>query len=257
VSPYHEPMRRLLAVSLIALAVPVVVQAAANPVVVASKRTAAATSVTFQMAMTSTVAGQRSSVTGSGAIKGTSARLSMRLRAQAMTARIDAILLQEAGKYVMYMRSPVFQSQLPRGKSWVRLDLSKHSADLGVDFTSLINASQTFAPLEHGLVSTTQKGRVVIAGAPTTRYRVVVDVERAARAVPTFGRQVLAIQRATGIRLGRLPYDVWIGSDRRIRRMSFTMPAPGAGKTVQTMTFLAFDEPVTIAAPPRSQVVTR
>lgn len=161
------------------------------------------------------------------------------------------------GSYVMYMRSPAFQSQLPAGKKWLRLDLSKQAATVGVDFTSLLSASQSFAPLEKGLVSTTRIGREQVAGRSTTRYRTVPDVKRAARAVPAYGKQVAAIERATGVRFGRVPYDVWIAGDGRIRRVRFSTPTAvgnDRGTAVQTITFLAYDTPVTIGAPPRAQV---
>lgn len=252
-------MRRLLAVCALGLALPVLVQAATSPVVAAAKRTAAAKSLTLQISMTTTVAGQRTTMTGSGAQKGSSARLTMRMRAQGVTFRIDAILVQERAAYVVYLRSPLFQPQLPPGKSWLRIDLSKQAASLGLDFSSLASASQTSAPLEKGLVSTTRLGRQVVAGKPTTRYRAIVDVRRAARALPAYGAQIAAVERLTGIRLGRLPYDVWIAGDGRIRRVRLSLPTVSAGvrgKVIQTLTFLAFDVPVTIEAPPAARVFT-
>ena len=119
----------------------------------------------------------------------------------------------------------------------------------------MLGASQTFAPLEKGLVSTTRVGRDVVAGRSTAHYRAVIDIKRAARAVPDYGRQVAALERATGIRLGRVPYDVWLAGDGRVHRVRFSMPTVGGGRSVQTMTFLSFDTPVTIKAPPRAQVV--
>jgi hypothetical protein len=251
-------MRPLIAACCVALALPAFVQAAGGPVAEAAKRTASAKSLTFQMSITTAVPGQgKTTLTGSGARRGTSVKMSMRTRGQAVAFRFDAVLLNEAGSYVMYMRSPAFQAQLPAGKQWLRVDLSKQAASLGVDFTSLLSASQSFAPLEQGLVSTTRIGREQVAGRSTTRYRAVLDVKRAAQAVPAFAKQVAAVERATGIRFGRIPYDVWIAGDRRIRRVRFSMPtaAGGArGTAVQTVTFLAFDTPVTITAPPRAQV---
>jgi hypothetical protein len=38
------------------------------------------------------------------------------------------------------------------GEDVVRIDLSKQAASLGVDLTSLLSASQSFAPLQKGLV---------------------------------------------------------------------------------------------------------
>jgi hypothetical protein len=139
-----------------ALAIPVLAQAASNPVLAAVKRTATAKSSTFRMSMTTSVAGQRMVLSGSGAQSGSSARLSMRTSGLGGAVRMDAVLVTEHGAYVMYLRSPAFSSQLPRGKSWLRVDLSKQLSNMGVNFSALLSASQTFKPLEKGLVSTTR-----------------------------------------------------------------------------------------------------
>jgi hypothetical protein len=252
-------MRRLLALCLVALALPALVHAASNPVVAAAKKTATAKSSTFTLSVTTSVAGQRATMTGSWAQRGTDVKLTMRTRAGGIVVRFDAVLVQESGGYVMYMRSPAFQAQLPKGKTWLRIDLGKQGANLGIDLSSLASSSQTFAPLEKGLVSTTRLGREVVAGRSTTRYRALVDIQRAARAVPAYGKQVAALERTTGVRLGRSSYDVWIAGDGRIRRLRYSMPTVAGsarGTAVSTLTFLSFDTPVSIAAPPRSQVVT-
>lgn len=251
-------MRRLVALSILALALPVAAQAAPNPIVGAAKRTAAAKSSTFAIRSTTTIAGQAATrITGAGAQHGSAIRMSMTTHAAGKTMTVDAVLLSQSGGYVMYMRSPVFQAQLPPGKSWWRLDLSSEASKLGVDFTSLVDASQSLAPLEKGLVSTKRLGRETVAGRPTSHYRAVLDVQRAARAVPAYGKQVAALQRATGIRLTRSTYHVWIGGDGRIRQMRFSTPTVsggGRGTTVQTMTFLTFDRPVSVEAPPPASV---
>jgi hypothetical protein len=252
-------MRRLLVIVALALALPALVQAASNPVVAAVKKTASAKSATFQMSVTTVVGGRKSTMTGAGAQRGNDAKLTLRTRAAGVVVRIDAILLQEGGRLVMYMRSPAFQSQLPPGKSWLRMDLTRQAGNLGVDFSSLMSSSQSLAPLEKGLLSTKRVGREVVAGRSTTHYRALVDIQRAARAVPAYGKQVAAIERATGIRLGRSTYDAWVAGDGRIRRLRYSTPTAAGGvrgKAVSTLTFLAFDSPVTITAPPRSQVVS-
>lgn len=170
---------------------------------------------------------------------------------------MDAIMLKEGGSYVIYLRSPAFSAQLPPGKSWLRVDLSRQAATLGIDFSGLLSTTQTFGPLEKGLVSTARIGRETVAGKPTTHYRAVIDVQRAARALPAYKKQVDALEKATGIRLGRTPYDVWVAGDGRIRRMRFSTPTAAGnarGTSVQTVTFLSFNEPVSIVAPPRAKV---
>jgi len=253
-------VRRLLSVLALTLALPALVHAAGNPVALAAERTAAAKSVSFALTSVTTVPGRgRTTMTGSGVQRGTSARMTVRMRAQGAALRFDAVLLDERGSYVMYMRSRAFRSQLPAGKSWVRIDLSRQAGLVGVDFAALLSAAQTSAPLERGLVSTTRVRREQVAGRATTRYRAVLDVQRAARAVPSYGKQVAAIEKATGIRFGRIPYHVWVGGDGRLRRVRFSMATAVAGvrgTTAQTMTFLDYDRPVRISAPPRSQVHT-
>lgn len=253
-------MRSLLVALAVALLVPVGAQAATNPVVAAAKRTATITSSTFQLSATTASPGQtKTTITGGGAQRGTSVKMAMRTRSSrgggTITANIDAIMLNESGATVMYMRSPAFGQSLPAGKSWLRVDLSKEGAGLGVDFSSLLNSS--YAPLEKGLVSTTRLGRETVAGASTMHYRAVVDVKRAARAVPAYGKQVAAIEKTTGVRFGRTPYDVWVGGDGRIKRMRFSTPSVTngvRGTTRQTITFLSVNRPVSITAPPAAQV---
>ncbi len=253
-------MRRLLTVFAAMLVVPVSAHAAANPVVAAVKRTAAAKSSTLQLNVSTKIAGETTmTMTGNGAQRGTNVKLTMRNQAAGQAVTIDAVLLNESGAYVMYMRSPSLQQQLPPGKSWFRIDLSKQAAGTGFDFGSLFDGARVFAPLEKGLVKTTRIGRATVAGTPTTHYRAIVDVQRAARAVPEYGKQVRAIEKATGMRLGREAWDVWIAGDGRVKRTRFSTPAAanGArGTTTQSITYLSFDKPVAISAPPRAQVFT-
>ena len=157
----------------------------------------------------------------------------------------------------MYMRSPVLAAQLPRGSRGCGSTCRRRAPNVGLDFGSLIGQSETLAPLAHGLVSTKRIARERVAGSSTTHYRAVVDLRRAARAVPAYGKQLAAVERATGIRLGRLTQDVWVGNDGRIRRLRSRTPTSAQGvrgTTVQTITFLSYDVPVSIAAPPAAQV---
>ena len=231
---------------------------AGNPVVSAAKRSSTATSTKLDIRMATSVPGvARTVLVGTGATSGRSVRLSVTTTVAGRAVPLDAIGLMEHGSFVMYMRSPVLAAQLPTGKSWVRIDLQAQGANAGIDFGSLIGQSETLAPLAHGLVSTTRVARERVAGRATTHYRAVVDLHRAARAVPAYGKQLAAVERATGVRLGRVTQDVWVGNDGRIRRLRSSTPTSvqGArGMSVQTVTYLSYDVPVSIAAPPSTQV---
>ena len=143
-----------------------VAQAASNPVVDAARRTIDARSSKLRISATTVGGGLRATMTGSGTQKGGSIALSMRARTAGQSTTIDAVMLKEGGRYVMYMRSPAFAAQLPAGKRWIKIDLSQASTG-GIDIASLVDSSQTLAPLEKGLVSTKRLGRETVAGQPT------------------------------------------------------------------------------------------
>jgi hypothetical protein len=246
----------LLAAALVALLATGAAQAA-NPVVSAVQRSADARSSVVDMQVSTAVAGMTVVLTGTGTVRGQEAKMSVRTSAAGRSLAMDVIMLREGGGYVMYMRSPSLSAQLPAGKSWLRFDLQKAVAKLGVDFSSLLASSRALAPLEKGIVSTKRIGSDSIAGTATTHYQAVVDVHRAAAAVPEYAKQVAALERAAGIRLGRVTQEVWVGIDGRVRRLRSSTPTVVQGvkaTTVQTLTYRAYDVPVSISAPPRGQV---
>jgi hypothetical protein len=252
-------MRRfLLAALLAALLVPVVAEAA-NPVYSAAKRSANARSSTMQIRTATTVAGLGTVfANGVAAQRGQSVRLVMSTSVAGVTVSMQLVGLMERGHFVMYMRSPLFEPQLPPGKDWIRFDLQKQGEKLGIDFSSLLGSSQAMAPLWHGLVATTSLGRETVAGRSARRFRARVDYQRAAAAMPAFGKQLAAIESATGVRLGRVSADVWVGSDGYVRRFRTTTPTVvngTRGTSVQTITYTGYNVPVTIAAPPRGTVL--
>ncbi len=230
--------------------------AAANPIVGAVERTSTARSSIVDMQVSTSVKGQTVVLTGSGAVRGGDVKMSVHTTG-AGSVTIDLVMRKEGGTYVMYMRSSALQAQLPGGKSWLRLDLTKASQQLGVDFAGLLDSSKSLDPLERGVVSTRRIGRETVAGKPTTHYRAVVDVQRAAKALPAYAKQIAAVERATGVQLGRTTQEVWVGTDGRVRRLRSSTPTVVQGvraTSTQTLTYRAYDVPVSITAPPRSQV---
>lgn len=251
-------MRRLaLVLALGLLAVPATAHAA-DPVLAAAAKSAKARSSTMQMRTVTTVPGAGSVVaTGRGSQRGQSVKLTMSTSVAGVSTTMDVLGLFERGTFVMYMRAPLFGAQLPAGKQWVRFDLSRQGSNLGIDFSSIVGSSQALAPLWHGLVSTKRLGSETVAGVPTTRYRAVVDYHRAATKLPEFAKQVATIERLTGTRFGKVTSDVWVGRDGYVRRFRTVTPTVVQGvraKSVQSITYLAYNTPVSIAAPPPSQV---
>jgi hypothetical protein len=241
-------------VSVLAALVATAPAMAENPVIAAVKRSSEARSSVIDMQVSTSARGQTVQMTGTGAVRGNDVKLSVSTGA---AGKMDLIMLREPTGFAMYMRMPALASQLPAGKSWLRVDFEKQAAKLGLDFSAILDAARTFGPLESGVVSTRRLGRETVAGKQTTHYRAVVDVHRAAAALPEYAKQIRAIEKATGVRLGRTTQDVWVGSDGRVRRLRSSTPTVvggSAASAVQTMTFRAYDVPVSIVAPPRSQV---
>lgn len=252
-------VRRVLVsvAAVLAALVATAVAQAENPVVAAVKRSSGAHSSLLDLQVTTSAAGQSVVLKGTGATRGTDVKVSMQVGAGAAASKIDMIMVREPSGLVMYMRTPALATQLPKGKTWLRVDFEKEAAKLGLDFSGILDESQTLGPLQRGLVSTSRLGRETIAGKSTTHYRAIVDVHRAAAALPSYAKQVRAIEKATGTRLGRTTQDVWVGTDGRIRRIRSSTPtvvSGAAATSVQTMTFRAYDVPVSISAPPRAQV---
>jgi hypothetical protein len=246
----------LLAAALLALLAASAAQAA-NPLVTAVKRSASARSAVIDMQVTTAAGGATIALTGTGAVRGREAKLSVRTKTGPVAIAMDVILLREGPAYVMYMRSPALQAQLPAGKSWLRYDLQNATTKLGIDFTKLVETSQTLGPLERGIVSTSRVGRETVAGSATTHYKAVVDLHRAAAALPAYAKQLAALEGRLGTRIGRSTQHVWVGADGRIRRLRSSTPTVVQGvkaTSVQTLTYRAYDVAVSISAPPRSQV---
>jgi hypothetical protein len=253
---YTGSVRRLLLALAIALIFPATALAK-DPVVAAAERTASARSSTVRLHVTQVVPGTgRVVMTGSGVQRGMTVSLHARTRGPGVTFTLDVVGRNERGAYVMYMRSPVFRSELPPGKTWIRIDLQQQGANLGIDFGSLLSSSQAFPPLAHGLVATSRLGTDTVAGKRARHFRVVVDHRRAASRLPGYAKQLAAIERATGVALRRVTQDVWVGPDGRIRQLRYSTPTPGGGRATQTLTYLNYDKPVTISAPPRATVFT-
>lgn len=251
-------MRSLLAaVALALLLAPAAASSSqANPVLAAAKRSEAARSSTLTIDAVTSVTGSGSfRFSGTGAQKGTSVRMNVVGTSGGRRFTMSVVGLSERGSYVMYMRSSLFTSLLPPGKSWLRIDVEREGAKLGIDFSSLLGSSQSTTLLEDGLVSWKRLGTGVVAGQSATRYRVVVDYRKAAAKNPHYAKQLAAVERAAGVRLARGTQDVWIGRDGRFRRIRFTTPTAAGGAratTTQTMTVTGYDMPVSIEAPKRS-----
>jgi hypothetical protein len=144
----------------------------------------------------------------------------------------------------MYMKSPLFDSVLPDGKSWLHQDLAKTGKQLGIgDPTQFSQGdpSQTVSNLRATSDRVERVGGEDVRGVQTTHYRATVELNKLpALAKPS--ERAEARQKSQRlidlIGTDSYPIDVWVDRKHLVRRTSFTMKMTVQGRrmTVRTTT---------------------
>jgi hypothetical protein len=196
---------------------------------------------------------------GAGAIDGTSSQLSITLGSSLQQAGIPAgaslqeISLQQNGDYVVYVQLGALASQLPSGRHWISLDVSKLGKSAGLDLGKLLSGSQLqpgdlLSLLEADGAKIQKVGPATVDGVATTHYRVTIDV---AKALQAKGLTSPLLAGAVA-QMPTLPEDVWIGHDGLVHRIRIQSQSPL--RFGMTMDLYDYGANVTIAAPPSSDV---
>ena len=250
-----------------------------DPVAAAATKSqqAGAARIRFALALSSPqTQGKTLRMRASGAIDGTSGELTFNLgslirqmgatqgvtpgatMAQLKHASIKEIFLEQGGDYVIYMRLGALASQIPGGKQWLELNLSKLGKSAGLDFGKLLSGSQLQPTDLLGMLrgegaKIRRLGSATIDGIATTHYRVTVDVAKAFQAKgltsPMLG--------SFAAQMPKLPEDVWIGKDGLVRRVAIDYSFAPAGRQLHmrmTMNISDYGAHITIAAPPSGEV---
>lgn len=145
---------------------------------------------------------------------------------------IEAILVDKT----MYVKVPGLSSEKP----WLKLSL--RSGPLASSGLGALNMASMLKGLE-GALSVKPRGQENVDGVATTRYAVTVDAAKALAAqgldslVPSAGKSPKVV------------YDLWVDDDDLVRKLAMK-----TGSASVQMTFSAYGEPVTITAPPASEV---
>ena len=246
---------------------------ALDPVAAAATKTqdAGAARIHFAIAVKSPeLHGKTAKLSGSGAIDGTSSELSIPLASlanelpagiapsvttsQISHSTLKEIAVEQNGDHVVYLSLGALASQLPGGKQWIELDLSKLGKAGGVDLNKLMSGSQ-FQPGDV-LSMLTAEGATVhkvgsetIDGTATTRYRVSIDL---AKALQQKGLTSPALAAAAA-KAKTVSENVWIGKDGLLRRvkLSYGLAQSHVGLSMDLSDYGA---DVNIAAPPSSDV---
>lgn len=209
----------------------------------AAKKTAQATSEHMAVNGSVTVRGQLVTLSGGGDFDNTNRQGSVHLdfSIAGLSGGIDEVI----DGTTIYVQSPLLAGGLPKGKTWLKLDLQKVGQSQGLDFSALLsqNPTQSFAQLQAS-GDVTKVGEETIDGAATTHYRGHVDLSKLPRGAK--------IQSLTSAKYG--PYDVWIGNDdgliHRVK-IAYSLALKGSGREVIafTMDFSDFGKNVTVKLP--------
>ena len=163
-----------------------------------------------------------------------------------------------------YVSSPLFESALPAGKTWISGDLEKigrHGVDLGQlgafgksdprDMLDLLRAVS--GDLE-------QVGDDEIRGVATTHYRTTLDADELGAQLANTEAKGLADGFADTIRssgLEEVPIDVWVDEDSLLRRLEMTIELEQLGSKAESsfsMDLFDYGEPVDVTPPSAAQV---
>jgi hypothetical protein len=212
---------------------------------VAKAATKASTSGSEHVSLKGTVstAGQAVSMDGTGDFQS-----SPKLGAMQLTLGVAGkkIAMDEVLKgTTVYMRSPVFSSNLPSGKTWVSVNLASAAKKLGVNLAQYTQQDPTdiLAALKKA-GSVAKVGSETVAGVDATHYRATIDLEKTPN-----GKQ---LEKQTNLK--SLPVDVWLDGNNLLRRMTMKYNA-GTASTAMQMDFSNYGEPVDVQVPSASETV--
>jgi hypothetical protein len=177
--------------------------------------------------------------------------------------KIDAV---QDGK-VVYLRFPAIASQLPEGKTWVKVDPESTGKTAGFDLSELRELSGTdprslldLLKAVSGEIETV--GTDELRGVETTHYRATIDLSKYEELVPPAERKELGSMAEDLVEqsgLAEMPFDIWLDEDGHVRKVEATVAAAPEGTSEEveaSLTFELYDygEDVDISPPPAEDV---
>jgi hypothetical protein len=168
---------------------------------------------------------------------------------------------------VIYMRFPFMTRALPGSKPWIRIDLERLGAQMGLDLGALMQSGQSNPAQQLDYLRSVsgdlkKLGADTVRGVPTTHYRGTVDLQDYEKLVPEDQRKsvrktIEQLEKSMGGATS-YPVDVWIDSAKRVRRTAFDMKSETPQGTVTTamqMDLFDFGAPVKVELPAKGQTI--
>jgi hypothetical protein len=163
----------------------------------------------------------------------------------------------------IFLSSPLLESALPKGKTWISGDLAKLGREQGVDLGQLgaFGKSDPREALDmlRGVSGDLEEvGRETVRGVETTRYQATLDAKKLAEQLGKSGDGNLVGGLLDGVEQAQLrdiPLEVWVDDELLLRRLDLRYsPSQGAGDARFSMELFDYGEPVDATPPPASQV---
>jgi hypothetical protein len=129
----------------------------------------------------------------------------------------------------VYMKSPLFASELPPGKEWIGYDAVKAGQQLGIGDPTRFNQGnpmQVLSTLRAASPRVERVGAEDVRSVPTTHYRAKVELRRLPGTLAPAQRQSAQKSIARLIDLmgsDSYPVDVWIDRHHMVRRVRLVM----------------------------------
>ncbi|MEU3962510.1 hypothetical protein AB0F42_22305 [Streptomyces buecherae] len=147
------------------------------------------------------------------------------------------------------------REQIPGGKQWIKVDLRKVAERAGRTGGDQISDPAASARYSKAISDGKAKklGAEELDGVRTTRYRVTIDVDKLAE---TNKAETAQLKKEYG---PRLPMDLWLDDDGRIRRQQMELTPKQGEVNAQRVTartvidFTDYGTDAEIEAPPRGQ----
>jgi hypothetical protein len=179
----------------------------------------------------------------------------MRMQLGGRSVRMEQI----ADGKVVYVGGDLLAQAMPGGRRWLKVDVGKLAAGQGIDLSRFDGgAGDLTRQLQYleGAGDVRRVGSERVNGVAATHYRARIELAKLARdgADPATKRSLERLEQLTGTR--RIPVDVWIDGDKRVRRQRMELgPGPQGGSGDVTIDFVAFGVPLDVDPPPSDEVL--
>lgn len=196
---------------------------------------AEAGSARMEMTMTMAAMGESFEVTAEGGFSGEQATFTMDLGAllgaaeasgEAMPPGFDEPMTIVVDGATTYLKVPML-AMFTGTDGWLSVspeDMGVAEDSLGLGFGASGNPAELLESLRGVSDEIEELGTEDVRGVSTARYRVVVDLDKAAAELPDEAREAYE-QQVASLGVTTMPVEVWIGEDGLVRRMAFDFAA--------------------------------